>query len=71
MKNKTFLILEECLQVSTLPQDLTVMLKDLDGWDSMGAFILIDSMKERYGIDLDISILGEMYLRDLDAMIID
>jgi len=71
MKNKTFLILEECLQVSTLPQDLTVMLKDLDGWDSMGAFMLIDSMKERYGIDLDISILGEMYLRDLDAMIID
>lgn len=71
MKNKTFLILEECLQVSTLPQDLSVLLKDLDGWDSMAAFILIDSMKEGYGIDLDISILGEMCLRDLDAMFID
>ena len=71
MKNNTFLLLEECLQGFILPQDMSVMLKDLDGWDSMAAFILIDSVKDRFGIDLDISILGDMCLKDLDAIIID
>lgn len=71
MKNNTFLLLEECLQGFILPQDMSVMLKDLDGWDSMAAFILIDSVKDRFGIDLDIAILGDMCLKDLDAIIID
>jgi acyl carrier protein len=69
MKVKIEELLNECIPGFKMPNKMDLTLTELDGWDSMASFILLDKIKDEYGIVLEIENLGKMSILELSNLI--
>ncbi len=62
-------LLNDCIPDFEMPSNVELALSELDGWDSMAAFILIDKMKADYSVSLELDSLGKMTILELSRLI--
>jgi acyl carrier protein len=62
-------LLKECIPDFIMPTNVELTLSELQGWDSMAAFILVDKMKEDYNITLKLDNLSKMSVLELSSLI--
>lgn len=71
MINKIKLIISEAFEedFSNNNADENLLFKDYDGWDSLTAMILIDSINTEFGIEIPIDNISEMSINSVQQLL--